>query len=160
MLSEAQKKRAIDLARLGLTLKKIREDIGVDHNTWYAAIDADVCFKDSVAQARSEGLEERADDLMDITEIEPDIMKARLISDNTKWLLARLKPATYGDKMTLDVNQTVDIGGALREARARALPVSDQTDATQTDVVELPRLSARDVTDSVSVANEADDIFS
>jgi len=46
--------------------------------------------------------------------------RARLMSDNRKWAASRLNPKVYGDRVDVNMNQTIDIGANLAEARGRA----------------------------------------
>ncbi len=78
-------------------------------------------FANSFEQARQEGLEHLADGLMTAHDDYVDVQRARLKSDNAKWLLSKRKPEIYGDKVDIHVSQTIDITGALADARARAL---------------------------------------
>jgi hypothetical protein len=90
-------------------------------------------FTSLFEQARQEGLEYMADQLITISDEYQDVQRARLKSDNYKWLLSKRKPAVYGDKIDLNINQTIDIGDALKEARARALT------ATTSNVLDMAR---------------------
>lgn len=68
-----------------------------------------------------------ADGLMTVADEVQDVQRARLKSDNAKWLLAKRKPSVYGDKVDIHVTQTIDITGALSEAKKRALNIRDVT---------------------------------
>jgi hypothetical protein len=81
-------------------------------------------FANIFERARQEGLEHLADGLMTAHEDHIDVQRARLKSDNAKWLLSKRKPEIYGDKVDIHVSQTIDIGTALAEAKKRALPMS------------------------------------
>lgn len=62
------------------------------------------------------------DEVIDIVDEEPDPNKARVRADARKWYASKMQPQKYGDRLDLNVNQTVDIGTALAEAKKRALP--------------------------------------
>ena len=97
-----------------------------------------MCFARIFALARQEGLDNLADDLLDIPDTCDDILKARLKSENTKWLLSKRKPQVYGERLDLHVNQTVDISTALKEARARTvLPMCDPGTLPKHEVIEI-----------------------
>ena len=70
------------------------------------------CIEDSVLTAH--------DDI-------PDIMKARLYSDNAKWVMSRRDPSKYGDKSSVEVNHrgSIDLLTAISQGNAR-LPENKQ----------------------------------
>lgn len=100
-------------------------------------------FTANFDRARNEGLEHLADQLIKIDELHQDVQRARLKSDNYKWLLSKRKPAIYGDKIDINVNQTIDIGTALQEARQRALPKIDEKNVTPLDTM-IPLKASED----------------
>ena len=69
-------------------------------------------FSAQYAHARQEMLLERADELEDIGDQASNAKSAvevaglRLKSDNRKWLLSKLLPKVFGDKVTQDVNHS------------------------------------------------------
>lgn len=78
----------------------------------------DVTFARCLSEARAAGceaLEHQIQTLAD--ELPPPV--ARVKSENLKWLLSKRDPATYSDRMQLDVHSTVDVAGALSAARDR-----------------------------------------
>lgn len=122
---------AIEMASKGEPLKKIIEAICSTEIGFWLYRQHYPDFANSFEQARQEGLEHLADDLITIPDEEKDVQRARLKSDNYKWLLSKRKPSVYGDKVDIHVSQTIDISAALTEARARALPSTDVIDVPQ-----------------------------
>lgn len=127
---------AIELASKGEPLKKIIEAICSDEYQFWLYRQHDPIFGNSFEQARQEGLEHLADGLMTVADEYTDVQRARLKSDNAKWLLSKRKPAIYGDKVDIHVSQTIDISAALTDARKRALPpaIDSNTDDEMIDV--------------------------
>jgi hypothetical protein len=81
----------------------------------------------SYARAEQIGFHTLAEKLLTIARQEGDVQRQRLESDNIKWYLGKRNPRVYGDRLDVNIVQTIDIGSALTEARARALrPMSDQ----------------------------------
>jgi hypothetical protein len=119
-LTEEQKQLAIDLAASGETLKGIREALMVDQTAFRNYLERHPVYKDAFVCARQDGLEELADSLQKIPDEVTDVQRARLKSDNLRWLLSKRKAHVYGDRLDLNITQTVDIAGALLEARSRA----------------------------------------
>lgn len=131
ILSDEQKFEAIKLALQGTHIKDIAEGIFVDVMFFWKARQNDPSFDNAFAQARQEGLELLADDLMTIADDETkDVLRQRLKSDNYKWLLSKRNPKIYGDRIDLNVNQTVDIGAALKEAKERTAPRLNESEPT------------------------------
>lgn len=126
--TDEQLKIAIELASQGKPLREIiTQIVSSEYEFWlYRQHDSD--FNNLFEQARQEGLEHIADDLMTIADDYVDVQRARLKSDNAKWLLSKRKPQIYGDKVDIHVSQTIDISGALNEARSRAFPVRQEED--------------------------------
>lgn len=52
----------------------------------------------------------------------------KLKSDNIKWVASKIDREKYGEKMEVNVNQTLDISGILAAANARLGPMLDQRD--------------------------------
>jgi len=120
-LTEEQKNTAIELAIEGMSLRRILDKILISSYHFYKYKQSNPKFEDNFATARLEGLEHLADDLLDIADDHSiDVNRARLKSDNSKWVLSKRKPQIYGDRLNLEVSTTIDIGTALNEARKRA----------------------------------------
>lgn len=67
-----------------------------------------------------------ADEALTIADNENDAAKARNQIQVRQWLASKLHSKRYGDRVDLNVTQTIDVGATLAEARARLLPVRDQ----------------------------------
>lgn len=128
LLTEPQKKRAIQLALDNKKISEIIAELGVTQYRFWKCKKADPNFEIDFNSARTDAMDDLTDELLTVHDDEPDVQRARLKSDNIKWVAAKRSPKTYGDRIDLNVNQTVDIGGALKEARARAL--TGQVDKT------------------------------
>jgi hypothetical protein len=136
--TDEQLEKTIELASKGEPLKRIIDEaiLGSEYLFWlYRQHYPD--FNNTFEQARQEGLEHLADGLITAHEEHHDVQRARLKSDNAKWLLSKRKPSIYGDKVDIHVSQTIDISAALMEARSRALPPPD-TDGHVIDVPSQP----------------------
>jgi hypothetical protein len=112
---------AIELASKGEPLRRIIDAICTTEFDMWVYKQQHLDFAHTFEEARQEGLEHIADGLITIADEYTDVQRGRLKSDNAKWLLSKRKPAIYGDKVDIHVSQTLDIGIALAEARARAL---------------------------------------
>lgn len=127
---------AIELAAKGEPIREIVTQIVSDEYSFWLYRQHDLLFGNRYEQARQEGLEQIADGLLTAHKDDVDVQRARLKSDNFKWLLSKRKPAVYGDKVDIHVSQTIDISAALTEARKRALP--GQTDSNrEADLIDV-----------------------
>jgi hypothetical protein len=128
---------AVEMAARGEPFKKIIDEcvLGSEIDFWTYR-QHDLNYQNIFEQARQEGLEHLADGLITAHDDHVDVQRARLRSDNAKWLLSKRKPSVYGDKVDIHVTQTIDISGALAEARKRALPdpTNSNTDNEPIDV--------------------------
>ena len=68
-------------------------------------------FATEYARAREAQAEGYVDKILEITETEPDVQRARLKVDVIKWHASKMKPKKYGDKITQE--HTGADGGAV-----------------------------------------------
>lgn len=54
-------------------------------------------FKEQYRLARMQQMDTLTDRLMDIPDDEADVQRARLLSDNIKWMASKLKATKYGE---------------------------------------------------------------
>lgn len=66
-----------------------------------------------------------ADEIVFIADTEDDAQKARNRIEARKWLAAKFKPKTYGERLDINVAQSISIDTALSEARSRLRPMRD-----------------------------------
>ena len=85
-------------------------------------------------------------------EMEPG--RARIASENRRWLMSKWVPQTYGDKIDITVSAPPDIGAAMATGRSRVsrLSVSDQESAVDAQFTEVKQDSPEQHTDSESDA--------
>lgn len=116
----------------------------------------------SLAFARAQ--EFRADLLVDealhLADGDGDPAKVRNQIDIRKWSASRLNSKRYGDRVDLNVTQTIDVGATLQEARAR-LSERYQQPLQHVQVIDLPSVTDQRANDTESQAlNKAvPDIF-
>lgn len=150
------KQEIIDRFAKGEILKNISKDLNIEPHWVYYWRQNDPEFDAQASSAQNSGFEIQADGLLTIYDEEEDVNKARGKSDNLKWVLARRAASRYGDKMTLDVNNTIDLKGALSDARARlAKPIETQATQLPQAIESIKQLQST-ATDSKSVEVESD----
>lgn len=122
---QADEAKILDLLANGQTLAKACESAGLSTGQFMQRLPKRTSLSHAFICARDAGAEVLADSLLGITEQEADVNRARLKSDNIKWILSRRHAAKFGDRIDVNVNTTIDLTGAINEARNRLRPVSD-----------------------------------
>lgn len=90
---------------------------------YWAATDHDG-FAVRYTSARARGLEHIADEIVSIADTETDPNKARVRVDARKWVLSKLNPKVYGDKLDLNHSGEMTVktmDDAALDARVLAL---------------------------------------
>lgn len=97
--------------REGSSLRKACEFAGLPASTFIDWCDAEPDLCEQYARARQRLLDLKAEELEDIGERAAnaenpiEVQGLRLLSDNRKWLLSKLAPKKYGDKLELAGNK-------------------------------------------------------
>lgn len=92
-----------------------------------------------------------ADEILEIADGPDDPNKARNRITARQWLASKWHAKRYGERIDLNVTQTLDIGSTLNEARARLLrPVRDQLTHEDAQVIDLPMRIATPAGDMAS----------
>lgn len=105
-------KKVFDEMRGGLSALKACDKVGVKQSTLTSWLNDDPELADEYARAREELIERIAQEVLDLSDadvgITPDgkkdwaaIQKHKLQVDTRKWLLSKLAPKKYGDKLEL-----------------------------------------------------------
>ena len=123
---QTEEAKILDLLANGQTLAKACESVGLSTGQFMQRLPNRTSLAHAFVCARDAGAEVLADSLLGITEQEADVNRARLKSDNIKWILSRRHAAKFGDRIDVNVNATVDLTSAISEARNRLRPVRDQ----------------------------------
>ena len=137
------------MALEGQSIKKIASALSISLYDITEILNNCPKFSKSFNNCRFNGIESLADDLLDIADQYDDVQRARLKSENLRWIISKRKPATYGERIQVDT-QVIDITGALAEARNRVKPVSDLREDEKEDNLVIPTTYTRKETDSES----------
>jgi hypothetical protein len=156
---------AITLVEEGLTIRRALERCGLKRSMFMGAL----ASAPGLASRYSRALEFSADFLVDEAleagRHEPDVQRARVISETTRWAASKRNSKRYGDRLDLQVTTQLDITTALMEARQRLAlrPISDQSrlpDPQVIDVTPEPAVPASDNKSEPITPDEEIDIFS
>ena len=103
----------------GLSIETALNTLDLNQSGFFDACANDPDFENKFETYTKHGLKLMASGLLDdIDNPDKDITRVKMRAEHIRWLLTRLVPETYGDKMKLEVEH-VDISGALSEARNR-----------------------------------------
>ncbi len=154
-------KRVLDLLAEGKTYVDIAAELGVSNGTISSWRRENVSFELECTRARVIGFDCEAESLDIIARDEPDVNRARLMCDNKKWRLARQAPQKYGDKIDINLNQTIDARGVLEEIERRKLPQCSRDDSIIVENTVIQGDSTNESTECESgpLENEDEDIF-
>lgn len=92
-----------------------------------------------------------AEEIVDIADTDVDPVRARNRIDARKWYASKIKPLKYGDRLDVNLTQTVDISSALTEARQRVRSIRDHTDIEEAQLVDTTQHVNKCAPDSKSV---------
>lgn len=114
----------LEFASQGAAFKDIARKVGMNVWKFSELLKRDPILKRELQQAREIGFTIRAENLSEIVQNNAfnDANHLRVIVDTEKWILSKLHPAIFGDRIAVQV-ETVDISGAMQEAKQRALRV-------------------------------------
>lgn len=102
--------------------------------------------------AREARTDLHAEEIITISDTEPDPQKARNRIDARKWLASKMNPRRYGDRIDLNVSGNLDLTAALEAGKRRALlPGSDSIEAEFVKYPVFPEISQRTATGSETV---------
>ena len=90
----------------GLSLRKACLAVGCAVTTFLDAVALDAALSEQYARARTDLIERMSDDILEIADHPPaDAVEgaaARLRVDTRKWLLSKIAPKRYGDKVEVE----------------------------------------------------------
>lgn len=87
----------------GITLKEAAKKRRIPYAAVKRRMGEDPRLRDLHARAREEFADECVQKMFHIAKTEPDVNRARLLVDATKWYAARVLPKRYGDHQTLEI---------------------------------------------------------
>ena len=109
-------------------------------------------FGRAMAQAREDHIEAIADEMQTIADTDVDPQRARNRIDVRRWRASKLKPETYGDRVDVKVNHTVNLTEALAEARKRTRPIRDLENEQDQQVIDITCENVDKASDMISGA--------
>ena len=121
MLDPAKKEYVLAQVASGRSMKGIIRELGFKPSIIWNMCEKDTVFRDRLSRARIQGVDSLVDDILEISDQEPDVQRARLKTDNIKWIASKLQPNKYGDRIDVNVTNSIDLNQAMVEARKRMM---------------------------------------
>jgi hypothetical protein len=94
-------------------------------------------FGTEFEKARLDGIDHLAESTLEAIRTEESPHRARVLFEAVKWLCSVGRPRKYSDRLMMDIQQTIDVKGAveLAEARRRAMLQRESIDVEPVEVV-------------------------
>lgn len=132
-------------------LKDALKEVGLTRSLFASALAGVRELAVSYARAREISADFLVDEALDVVRHEPDVQRAREIANMHRWAAGKFNQKRYGERIDLNVSQTIDVSEALKEARARIVrPVADQLPAPQAQVIDLQAIPVTEPSDEES----------
>lgn len=114
----------------------------VSRQKFYQVISEDPQLQNEYTRARLSRADLLAEQVLTAADSDDDPAKVRNQILARQWYASKTAPQTYGDRMDLNLNQTVDLTAAILEAKKRALLHGRFTDeVSDAEVIEPKRIS-------------------
>lgn len=146
---------AISLVEEGNTLKEALVKCNLKRDLFASALAGQRELSVRYARAREISADFLVDEALEVVRNEPDVGRAREIANMHRWAASKFNSKRYGDRIDLNVTQSLDISGTLLEAKQRMLrPMRDQLDVI--DAQPLANTSVARLGASDNQSNEPD----
>lgn len=133
--------RLLELVASGRSVRSASEEVGIRNPTVFEWVNKDVDgFSERYACAREAQAEVHAGEILEILDTKPTqvvttkadgtvetkddpahVAWLKNRADGRKWIAAKLKPKTFGDKLDVEHSGAIDIGAHLDAAKKRAV---------------------------------------
>lgn len=98
---------------------------GMTRSRFMKAVEGDFTVRGLYDFARRNAADKHAEEIIDISDTDPDPLRARNRIDTRRWYASKLNAKVYGDKLDLNVTERVNYVDVLALAESRMLPVRD-----------------------------------
>ena len=125
-LSLSEQAYVCDSLVSGVPLKTICKDLKITLYQYYDFLNTYPDFAKRVENARVCWSHTFVDELMHITdgcETMAEVQRAKVWSDNAKWVASKMVPEKYSDNINLNINHSLDLSSVLLAAENRVLPI-------------------------------------
>lgn len=126
---DAKRAEIVERFASGDSVAGILRDLGVKFSTYRNWRETIQQFDKDMDCAQEAHIEAKLDHINGALDYYPNPQAAKVYSDNAKWILSKLDPARFGDKLDLthhNADLTEVYQAALERVAARVLPIRDQ----------------------------------
>ena len=132
----------------GVSMRQSCIKAGIGASTWIDWVNADPALAERYARAREGLLDAMVDQILTLADspvptldngaTDPGMVRQRQLQiDARRWVLSKLAPNKYGDRLDVSVTDTrISISGALAAAQARLVDVVDVTPRISASIVQ------------------------
>ena len=153
--------QVIGLILDGLSLRDALKKVGVKPFDFAETMRQDKAHAMAYARAVEIKADLMANEIVALADGDNDPAKVRNQMQARQWLASKLYAKRYGERIDLNVQQTIDVSSTLAEARARLLPIRDQSNIVDAEIKIPPTVTGKGETDKQSAApRAAPNIFS
>lgn len=103
-----------ELLAEGMSAVRACKELGVALRTFYQWQREYPEFLAQVSRAREDQADTFADQMCDIAEFDEDVQRAKLKIDARKWVASRMKPKSWGDRVTTEHEAGESIADVLK----------------------------------------------
>lgn len=120
-----------------MTLVESLKKQGVNRDSFYKTLEKNIEYSEAYSRARNFSTEVMFDELKTIADDQSlDPNRARNMIGVRQWMMAKLKPNKYGERIDVNHTGTVDIKGVLAEIDGRMKPMRNLIDLEDAQIVE------------------------
>ena len=159
-LKESEAKEVIETMFHEQSLRKALKIHGVSPGCFFRLLEALPELDALYCRTQAAIGEQIAEEIIAISDEYGDPQRAKNRIDARKWYASKVKPKKFGDRIDVNITETVDIKLALTDARNRIRPVSDLKNAIDVQPTVLLEESIPQSTGYESVAVETEGIKS
>jgi len=113
-----------------------------DGRSYHACITRNPAFRTAVSAAMETRADLLADEILEIADSDPDPNRAKNRIDSRKWLAAKQRPKTYGERIDLNVQHDISALAAMEAARGRVLQGRVELATMDAEIVDQPELAS------------------
>lgn len=123
LVSDAERQQLLDAAAISPRMDDVAKAMGWTTRQLVQRLRNDPALYADFRAAKEIAMDIMVDGLQDVTDRELDVQRARLKSDNIKWLAERLAPRQYGvqQRMELNVTGSIDLAAAIAQGNQRLM---------------------------------------
>jgi len=164
-MTDMEVREAIDKLYTGITLAAALGHNGTRIRAFYRMIEEIPLLDQEYMRAQRAQSEIQVSEIKEIADTEPDPNRARVMIDARKWYASKMTPHKYGDRIDLNITQSVDISAALLEAKKRTIsttchPVHSESSQLTDNTEQNSNMQTGYKPVSDDTSENLDDIFS